>query len=231
MKEIVKEHPLKPIILRFDLRKKQPEFETKGLEAYYAMHDSTWRMRTELIDRGNALDELMDEIAELDFSLLPIEQELEFVEAAAGLRDQADLPLMEGSFTINMDELRAAVNAHGEAMHVLYPKLRAEWEWFDQYITFIYEHEGWIEDDADHLIHQLYARYDEVSVDIVSLDRDQQEFHEAYQVVQDLQDDYFRQGDLFFAQYDKLLMRSNDVYRRFEAADIRITERYGGNDG
>jgi len=231
MKEIVKEHPLRPIILRFAPKKRQPEFEIKGLEAYYAMHDSTWRMRTELIDKDNELDTLMDEIASLEFPLLPIEQELEFVEAAAGLRDQVDLPIMEGSFTINLDELRDSIDAHCEAMHAFYPKLRAAWDWFDQHAGFIYEHESWIEAGLDDPIHELYARYEEVSVDIVSLDRDQQEFYAAYAEVQRLQDDYFHHGDLVFAQYDKLLKRSNEIYRRFETADARINERYGGKDG
>ena len=230
MKEIVKEHPLRPIILRFDPKKKKPDFETKGLEAYYAMHDSTWKMYTELIDRHNALDDLMDEIAGLEFPLLPIEQELEFIEAIAGLRDQADLPVMEGRFTINLDEVRTSVTAHCDAMHTFYPKLKEAWDWFDNHANFIYEHESWIEDGLDDLVQQLYARYEEVSVDIVSLDRDQQEFYDAYAEVELFQDDYFRHGDLVFAQYDKLLKRSNKIYRRFEEADMLIIQQYGGKD-
>lgn len=231
MKEIVKEHSLRPIVLRFDIKKKQPEFETDALAAYYAMHDNTWKIRQELIDRQIAFDELMDEIADLEFPLLPIEQELEFVEAAAGLRDQTELPWMEGQFTINLEELQISISEHNEAMQLFYPKLKEAWTWFDQHAEFIYEHESWITDEQDNLVQQLYERYEEVSVDIVSLDRDQQEFFVAYADVELLQDDYFNQGELVFAHYDKVLNRSDGIYRRFERAATQIREQYGGKAG
>ncbi len=231
MKEIVKEHPLRPIILRFDPKKGKPEFETKGLEAYYAMHDSTWKMRTALIDRANALDDLMEEIAQLEYPLLPIEQELEFVEAASGLRGQAELPPVEGQFTINLDELRTSITEHHRAMAEFYPKLKDAWDWFDNHANFIYAHESWIEQGADDLVQELYIRYQEVSVDIVSLDRDQQEFFVAYAVVEQIQDDYFKLGDLVFAHYEKLLARANGIYQRFDEAEVVIIRQYGKKDG
>jgi len=46
-----------------------------------------------------------------------------------------------------------------------------------------------------------------------------------------LQDDYFSHGDRVFVQYYKLLKRSNDIYRRFEATDILINEQTSNTAG
>src|SRR5690606_34402224 len=116
MKEIVIEHPLRPIILRFDLTKEKPAFEVEGLEAYYAKHDSTWEMRVELIRQRSLLIDLMDELTEIEFALLPVEQELEFIEAAAGLRSQDTLPKLTGRFTINVNDVATALNKHFGSM-------------------------------------------------------------------------------------------------------------------
>ncbi len=228
MKEIVKEHPLRAIILRFDLSKNAPDFETKGLEAYYAMHDSTWQMRTQLSEHHNELIALIDEIAGLEFSLLPIEQELEFMEVVVGVRDPAELPVVEGRFTINPSEVGDTVEAHSNAMKAFYPKVKAAWDWFDKHADFIYEKESWVAEGLHDLIHPIYSRYEEVSVDIVSLDRDQQEFYGAYAEVEQLQKAYFDCGDHAFEDYDRRLKRANETYRRFEVVDKLINERFGG---
>ncbi len=223
MKEIVKEHPLRPIILRFDLTKKAPDFEKKGLEAYYRMHDSTWDMRTKLLQHKDELQRLQWRIDELGTLLLPMEHDLQLLEFAVKLRDPNHIPLPKttGTFSISYSGFADQIRTHNEAIIAFYPELRAAWDWFDAHADFIYENESWIEEDVHILLHEIYQHYEEVSVDIVSLDRDEQEFYGAYAEVQKIQTDYFDYGNEVFKAYKALHSLATAIYHRAERVDER----------
>ena len=82
MKEIVRQHPLRSIILEFDEEKKTLDFEKRVLEAYYRQHDRTWDVKQQLLQHKEALSGLEAKIMELEYMLLPTEQELDFLEAS-----------------------------------------------------------------------------------------------------------------------------------------------------
>src|SRR3546814_10649031 len=81
MKEIVKQHPLRTIILEFDVDKPALDFEIAALDAYYRQHDRTWETKQRLLHHKDALFELEVKITELEYLLLPTEQQLDFLEA------------------------------------------------------------------------------------------------------------------------------------------------------
>ncbi len=223
MKEIVKEHPLRPIILRFDLTKKAPDFEKEGLEAYYRMHDSTWDTRMKLLQHKDELQQLQWRIDELGAQLLPMEHDLQLLEFAVQLRDVNDTPMPKttGTFSINYGDFSEKVRAHNKAMIDFYPAIRGAWDWFDAYADFIYEKESWIEEDVYISLHEIYQHYEEVSVDIVALDRDEQEFYGVYAEVQKIQTDYFDYGNEVFDAYGTLHSRATAFYHRAEQVDER----------
>ncbi|MFB2119294.1 hypothetical protein [Parapedobacter sp. 2B3] len=101
----------------------------------------------------------------------------------------------------------------------------AEQEWFNAWADFIYENENWFDEEDDRgsdLIHQVFRQYEEVSVDIVTLDRDQQEFFGAVGEVTDLQSEYFDYGEAVLDLYTALHERSEKIYRRTERLNDHI---------
>lgn len=70
------------------------------------------------------------------------------------------------------------------------------------------------------ILHELYQHYEEVEVDIVSLDKDHQGFLEAYGEVDKLREEYMQQGQQVFEAYEQLLDDSEDVYRRVDIVQM-----------
>lgn len=225
MKTIVREHPLRPILLAFDLKKQAPDFEVQALEAYYAMHDKTWETRQNLLFRKDRLFDLEVRITEAEYTLLPIEQQLEFLEAGLQLAGSVELPLIEENFTIDVGDFLNGALEHSDHMKALHADLMTEWALYEEWADFIYDHEDWCDETALRQIHEVFRRYEEVSVDIVFLDRDQQEFFGAHGEVRQLQDDYFENGERVFGFYSQVSERADRIYRRIERIDERLQEK------
>src|SRR5690606_5042380 len=157
MKEIVKQHPLRTIILEFDPEKPALDFETKALEAYYRQHDRTWDTKQLLQQHKDVLFQLEVKITELDYALLPIEQQLDFLEAGFQLKDQKDLPFLDEEFTINVGDFNNDIIRHNKELVELWKGIDAEQKWYNYWADHIYEHESWFDErdnEGDDLIHK-----------------------------------------------------------------------------
>jgi len=229
MKEIVKEHPLRPIILRFDPKKKSLDVEIKALEAYYSMHDRSWEVKQDLLKHKDTLSEIEFKTIELEYLLLPIKQQLDFLEAAFKLVENPELPLIEEPFTIDIVDFYTDIDRHNEDLIELHKKITEEIHWFNDWADYIYDHETWLDErykDGDKLIREVFRRYDDVSVDIISLDRDQQEFFGELGNIRKLQQDYFDYGEEVFDQYERVQYESEDAYRRGIRVQQYVNEHF-----
>src|SRR5690606_26235071 len=147
------------------------------------------------------------------------EQQLDFLEAGFQLKDQKDLPFLDEEFTINVGDFNNDVIRHNKELVELWKGVDTEQKWYNHWANHIYENESWFDEqdnEGDDLIHKVFRHYEEVSVDIVSLDRDQQEFFETVGEVTDLQNEYFDYGESILNAYTALHGRSDKVYRRAE---------------
>lgn len=88
----------------------------------------------------------------------------------------------------------------------------------------IYEKEGWINEALWNDIHLIYKNYLGAQVDIVSLDRDQEEFREVLAEVNDLQDNYNEYGEVIFNSFNALDTRSQECYKRAEIVNKGLDE-------
>lgn len=228
MKEIVREHPLRSIILNFDLDKPQLEFEKKGLDAHYLMHDLTWNMQQQLKAHYQALEEIDIQIAELEYLLLPIEQDLDILEVFLRIQDPSVLPFDEKDdntqITINLEDFYKGVSYHNQRIQDLHDEVSKEYHWYMQHFDMIYEKESWIVDTLWDDIHQIYRNYLQAQVDIVTLDRDQEEFREALSEVFDYQDIYREYSETLFNAYNELQKRSEGNYRRTEIVNQALNK-------
>lgn len=223
MKEIVKEHPLRPIILRFDISKPQPEFEKKGLESHYLMHDLTWKMSQNLKVHYQAMQEIDQKISELEYLLLPIEQDLDILEVFLKIKDPSVLPFDEKDgevdISIDLQTFYQGVHDHNQGLNELHELVTLEYDWFKEHFDMIYDHESWIDDSLWDDVHQIYSNYLDAQVDIVTLDRDQDEFREALSEVFDYQDMYGEYAETVFEAYSTLNARADKNYRRTEVVN------------
>ena len=217
MKEIVKVPPLRPIILQFDVKKQALDFELKALEAYYRMHDRTWETKQNLLQHKDALLQIDFQTIELEYRLSQIKKQLDVMEAAFKLVDNVELPDIEEPFSIEITDFYGAVDSHNEDLRALHQQITPEMQWFNEWADYLYENEDWFDeqdDEGDKLIHQVFRQYDDVSVDIVSLDRDQQEFFEIIGNIRKLQQEYFEYGEEVSEQYTRVHEESEEVYQR-----------------
>lgn len=219
MTEILKQHPLRNIVLRFDLSKEMSDFEKEGLETYYRIHDETWDMSMRLNERTIELTHIDAGISRLHKELLPMEQKLDQLEADYGLRDGEDLPQMEEKVTHDGETFYSFTIPHNKKMVDLAKLLMEEWKWYDAQVDHMYYHEGWLKRDARAPVHVIYRRYKEASVDIVSLDKDEQKFLTAHSKVWKQQDAYFEYANKVFDAFEGLRERTENLYIRIEYID------------
>ena len=191
MKEIVKEHPLRPIILRFDPKKKPLAIETQALNAYYRQHDHSWAVKQDLLQHQKASEEI-------DQAINALEQALQQISEQRALQE-------------------LAIESHHQALQALGEKVILESRWYNDALDYVYENEGWLDEQhgqGDELIHELYRHYDKVSVDIVSFDRDQQEFFGSVGEIRKLQSRYFEFAEFVFERYHRLHAESELLYQQ-----------------
>lgn len=228
MKEIVREHQLRPIVLRFHLDKPRSDFEKKGLDAHYLMHDLTWDMLQSLKEQYRILEEIDYEVAELEYLLLPIEQDLDILEVMLKIKAPSVLPFDEHDdgtkININIGEFFKGVIYHNQQIQDLHDEVSEAYRWFNAHFEMIYEKESWIDEQLWEDVNQIYHHYLEAQVDIVSLDRDQEEFKEALSQVIELQDRYNDYGQVLFASFNALQARSEECYRRTEIVNKGLDE-------
>ena len=228
MKEIVKEHQLRPIILRFDLDKPQLDFEKKGLAAHYLMHDLTWDILQLLKQHNQALEEIDFEITELEYLLLPIEQDLDILEVFLKIKDPSVLPFGkhdEGTeISIDLESFYEEIIYHNRRIQDLHDDISKEYQWFNTHFEMIYEKESWIDEQLWEDVNQIYHHYLEAQVDIVALDRDQEEFKDVLAEVNELQDSYNEYGEIIFNSFNVLQTRSQECYKRAELVNKTLDE-------
>ena len=231
MKEIVKEHPLRPIILRFDTQKTPLDLETQALNAYYRQHDLSWTAKRNLLQHQTESEEIDQTISKLSQQLLPISEQTSMMEAGFKLRDDVDaLHHCQDPIDIHIGDYYHAVETHNKALQALCEKVVVETHWYNDWADFIYEHEDWFDEEnekGDELIHALYRNYDKVSVDIISFDRDQQEFFGSVSEIRKLQNRYFEFTEFVFKRYRLLQSDSEALYQRALRIKKYVDEHFG----
>lgn len=228
MKEIVKQHPLRPIILSFELDKPVLEFEKKGLHAHYLMHDLTWDMLQQLKSHNQELEEIDYKITELEYLLLPIEQDLDILEVFLQIQDPSVLPFDEKDDDVQIDidlaQFYKGVEHHSQRMKELHNNIMREYNWFQAHFDMIYDKESWIDSPLWDDIHDIYRNYKQAQVDIITLDRDQEEFRGVLSEVFDFQQQYMEYGETLFGAYNELQKRSDENYRRTENVNSALND-------
>src|SRR5690606_35566954 len=109
-------------------------------------------------------------------------------------------------------------------MQALHTNVSKEYDWFQGHFDMIYEKESWIDEGLWDDIHEIYRNYLQAQVDIVTLDRDQEEFRGALSEVFDFQNTYMEYGETIFEAYNELQKRADESYRRAETVNKALND-------
>ena len=230
MKTIVREHPLKDIILEFDESKEQPDFEKEALSIYYEAHDELYALKTRLDVLASGLARADDSIADLYMEGLTLDQSLEIVEEALGLSDGEDIPEIKEEITIDVSGLFEDIQKHSDTYQQLYlqiddltKKYNFEMELMDPADEF---QEDWpIHRRYFEMFDKVFPRYEELSVNIVSVDDDQEAFRRVYGELMDAYNANLEFAEWVFENYKHLYDLVEALYGRTTVAMVAMDKK------
>ena len=231
MKSVARIHPLKPIHLSFKMGKQAKPFEVEALKKYRKAHDETWKRRITYIAERDKLLLLQAEMAELSYEMFDLGEQLEVFEEALGFseRDETNITTLGPDYDINL--LFERIEEHNRAMQELHTHIVEAATRYNKEVSSLYEDDFLIDPMYFDILHEVYRRYDEVEVDTVSLDKDHQDFLEAYAEVKRQHEDYMQVGQRVFDSYADLLDDAEELYRRAEAVQDGIDAMTDDEDG
>lgn len=212
---ILKEHPLRTIILEFDEDKVAPEFETMALDTYYEMHDRVWHW----IER---LRVAREKVPALEFRLEHVEdmyeearQKLEHLLVMIPTNPERPRVTMQlKMFTEELDRLL------GEFV----PDLIDQSATFYEYDTFSIEEDAWLDDVAFKKFNAIFDDYESCKVDMVSFDRDLDDFKGSLGHIRKREGKYYDTMNRLIDSYTDLDEKIDSLYNRINEYDDSLSE-------
>ena len=235
MKTIVREHPLKDIILEFDESKEQPDFEKEALSIYYEAHDELYALKKRLDVLASGLFRANDSIADLYMEGLTLEQSLDIVEDALGLSDGNDIPEITAEITIDVTALFKDIEQHNQSFQQLYELIEDLTQRYNFEMELMDPADEYQEDWPIHrryfeMFDKVFPRYEELSVNIVSVDDDQQAFLEAYQEISETYMSNLDFAEEVFESYRMLYEFVEPMYERTSKAIEAMAQKMKGKE-
>lgn len=219
---IIKEHPLRDIVLEFDDAVEAPDFEQKALSLYYEAHDKTWALREHArkqVKKLKRVDRILDN---LNLDRLRLLQGLEVVAEALLHKEREDATMVDEEITLDVTALLEAVEEHNRAFTEVYKSIDKLSRVYNEDIENVLEDDYLIDPRYFGVLSELYQRYDEISVHTVSLDDDHQSFLGVYAEVADEYWRYFSRTGQVFDRYANLLESSDRVYALAEEIQDKL---------
>ena len=230
MKNVAKEHPLKPIRLSYREGIQAPAFEVEALKKYKQAHDETWKRRIAYVAEKDRLMLLRGELAELSYELFDLGEQLSVFEEVLGITELNETDQIKIGPDYDMNRLFDRVEQHNRSLQRLHKAMVKASDRYNKAVARLYEDNFMIDPMYFDILHELFQRHEEVEVDIVSLDEDHQSFLEAYRQVDRLREEYMEYGQHVFESYEQLLEEAEDLYRRANAVQDGIDEMMDGKE-
>ena len=204
MKKTITHHPLRTIELAYHRDRPQPDWEKETLAQYIHLHDEVLRFKTMCEEYKARLDQLAIRMNEARDAIEALRPQLTLLEAATGIRaaehvygedeshsfriDMNDFLLKRDNLSEMMAEIRPAMARCTKEYHQYRQDYKVFDEWFEQF-------------DSERML-DIYRRYDEVSVDTVSLDIDHQRLLGAWHPIIFAEREYYEVIEQVFMNYD-----------------------------
>lgn len=229
MKTIIKEHPLKDIILDFDESKVAPDYENVALALYYEAHDVVQSLKEKCDSMAKDLETADSKISELYAEGLLLEQELDIIEDGLGLKPEEEMTPIETEMTIDVTEFIERVSAHNMEMQEFYDLIDSLTTRHNAFLDMLErdEYGGEYPVPAKYfdIFSDIYPRYEELCVDIVSLDEDEDKFRQEYSKVDKVYENNLDFTTEVIDNYYRLYYFTDDIYRRTEIVSEALNKK------
>ncbi|SFS33468.1 hypothetical protein [Sphingobacterium wenxiniae] len=206
-------HPLRTIILRFDPAKEAPEFETLALESFRELHDRMWEIQ-QRIQQGRR--------RAFPFTLLIEDAEELFRQAKDKFKHlKVMIPENPEKETVwaQLKDLLSKINEH---LLGFIDELINETEAFYAYDDYIFEYDQWMNDVAFPQFDEVFKRYEECAVDMVSFDRDLDDFKGVLSAVKRQESKYYDMMNEAIEHYSELNEEMANLFEEVEDFDPEL---------
>jgi len=215
MTESITKHDLRTIILNYDDSVAAPEFERLGLQYYMEIHDRIWSLR-QRVRRARAEAAILhlrqEEIEDL---LLQARGKLEHLKIM--IPENPERPRV----TMQLKQLTIELDA---AILDFVPQLIAATTDFYDYDNFIIAEEQWADEVAFPQFREIVENYQQCSVDLISFDRDLDDFKGAYGFYKRQEAKYYDLMNGLMDSYSDLNDLIGDLFEELENFDPDLME-------
>ncbi|MFB2121392.1 hypothetical protein [Parapedobacter sp. 2B3] len=228
MEKTITHHPLRTIELRYHPDRPQPEWEKETLAKYIHLHDEVWRLKNMREEYEYRLDKAIAHTNEIIYAISPYRQRLHLLQAVAGIIESVHARPLDNSgvFHIDMDDFRTNKERIADDMAALGSEMSRCKEEYNAFINTSEEFDAWFEAFAEGQLHEIYQRYDEASVDTVSLDRDHQNLLEEWQPITFAERLYNDKALSAFFDYTEIVEITDDFSQDVDVMENRLYKRH-----
>lgn len=210
---ILTPHPLRTIILRYNKSIAAPAFETAALAHYFEIHDRVLEIR-------QRIQGARSEIAPFEYHMEEIQELLE--QAQEKFRHlEMMLPRHPEKSTVRT-QLKTFLTAIDKALDDFVPELVGATADYYDYDDYIFQQEEWIQKVAFPQFDQIFKNYKDCSVDMVSFDRDLEDFKMALGFVKRQETKYYETMDRLIDSYSELNTEIGDLFSQVESFDNKL---------
>lgn len=203
-------HGLRTIILRFDPAKKAPEFETLALAYFRELHDRALQNQ-QRVRQGRK--------QAFRFTLWFEDAEELFKEARDKFRHlEIMLPENPERDTVR-EQLKALLSDINDHLDGSIRELIDETTAFYDYDDHLLQYDQWMHEVAFPQFDQVFKRYEECSVDMVSFDRDLNDFKGVLAAITRQEAKYYESMNELIENYSDLNLEISDLFDQVEALD------------
>lgn len=203
------------MILRFDISKTAPRFETLALEYFKELHDRTLVLQKR-IKQGRR--------KAFPFSLR-IEEVEELLKAAREKFRHLEMMIPENPERETVrTQLKSLLTTIEKCLGMFVGELIDETQSFYDYDDHVVEYDRWMHETAFPQFDQIFKRYEECSVDMVSFDRDLDDFKGVLGAIKRQEAKYYDTMNDLIERYSDLNSDIGDLFKRVEAFDPALIE-------
>jgi len=214
MKPTIISHPLKRIHFNYNSEAALSDFETAFINRYKQLHDELASIKSQLLKLGPDIKKVMAELKQVTIALEKLRTVIVRAERMFGLGPADEIVscvynIKSGDIQKVLDELQVIRSNYWEIMvpmHRLFNSI------FERFTAF---------DDAVELFEKEYStplfhNFENMAIDILSFDRDMNEFRVAWMGVAHLQDECLDEYSEWVKNQTVLVNDSDALYNRIK---------------
>jgi hypothetical protein len=203
-------HPLRTIMLRFDTAVTAPDFETLALKYYDEIHERTWEIRQRIKQARTPLPSFGFQLEEVEELLHQGQGKFRHLEMMAPDNPEKD--------TVQV-QLKAVLTSIDDILEDFVPELVDAASAYYAYEDYIVPHEQWMNEVAFPQFDKIFANYQACSLDMVSFDRDLDDFKGALHYIKQQEGKYFEAMNELIERYSDLNEEIGNLFEQVEIFD------------